>query len=485
MTRNPNIIFFLADDLGWGDLGCYGHDVTNYDTVEARPISIKTPNLDRLAAQGKLFTDFYVNAPMCSPARAAMLTGRFPARDRIHFWMNRNHNSRYDMPDWLDPDQPTLPRLLQKAGYRTAHFGKWHVGDGEGAPDVADYGFDETRILCQGNGPGYDVRPWDPAATGLIVDDTVRFLLENREGPAFINAWPLAVHAPLEPTQESLDEYKHLMSGKHQTAMQVYFAAVTAMDREIGRLIDAVDDAGLADDTIIIFSSDNGPEDIYIPHAGYHGVGMPGPFRGRKRSLYEGGVRTPFVMRWGAHKPEKHVDDVTVLSGVDLLPTFCSLAGAALPLGYQGDGEDMSEALLGNMKRREKPLMWEWRFHGVGRMLDRSPMLAIRDGDWKLLMNPDRSRLELYDLRSGNSGLAGIGSEGAKLLDSTLKDRAPSDTELHSVADKHPEVVERLASTVLAWQEELPPGYRVERPGGDTYRWPREVAITEDDALYD
>ena len=216
----------------------------------------------------------------------------------------------------------------------------------------------------------------------------------------------------------------------------------------------------MGENTIIIFSSDNGPEDIYIPHAGYHAVGLPGPFRGRKRSLYEGGIREPFILRWKGHHAESHVDETTVLSGTDLLPTFCSLAGVDLPDEYLPDVEDMSEVFRGGERKRRSALMWEWRFHGVGQLLNRSPMLAIRDGDWKLLMNPDRSRVELYDM-------------------------VEQPMELHSCADRHLEVVERLAAEVLRWQEQLPPGYTITKPGGDRYRWPQEREITEEDVLYD
>jgi N-acetylgalactosamine-6-sulfatase len=364
------------------------------------------------------------------------------------------------MPDWLDPTIPTLPRLLQTAGYETAHFGKWHIGDGPGAPEVAEYGFDECRILCQGNGPSFGIRANHPRATAMIIDETIRFLRENRDSPVYINAWPLDVHAPLDPTEEALQRYEHLMSGRRRTAMQIYFAVITEMDRQIGRLVEAVDEMGLAEDTIIVFSSDNGPEDIYIPHAGYHAVGLPGPFRGRKRSLYEGGVREPFILRWKGHEPESHVDDTTVLSATDLLPSFCSLAGVTLPHGFETDGEDMSAAFRGANQVRKKPLMWEWRFHGVGQHMNRSPMLAIRDGDWKLLLNPDRSRLELYHM-------------------------IHQPYELHSAAEKHPEIVEKLAGEVLQWQSTLPPGPTIEKPGQDAYRWPQEIRITEEDILHD
>ena len=191
---------------------------------------------------------------------------------------------------------------------------------------------------------------------------------------------------------------------------------------------------GLAGHMLRVFTSDNGPEDIYIKGAGHQAVGLPGPFRGRKRSLYEGGVRLPLLMRWTGHIAAGKVDRKSVVAAVDFLPTFCALAGQPLPPGYKPDGEDLSQSLLtGAVLQRSKPLFWEFRFNGVGQILNRSPMLAVRERDWKLLFNPDGSRVELYDIP-----------------------RQPA--ELHSVADRHPDVVARLKQMELEWQAMLPPG---------------------------
>lgn len=435
-STKPNIIFILADDLGWGDLACYGNLVC------------KTPRLDRMAGEGVLFEQYYVNAPLCSPSRAALLTGQFPARHGIHYWMAPGHNALYGMPSHLDPEAVVLPRLLQQGGYRTAHFGKWHVGEDPAAP-VKAYGYDEVDIIWQGAGPNPGVRPNDPHGTEKLVDRTIEFArgCATEGKPFFVNLWLRDVHAALDPSEESLARYEHLMSERrHTTAMQVYYASVTEMDHQIGRLLDWIDaQPGLSDQTLIIFTSDNGPEDIYIAHAGYHAVGLPGPFRGRKRSLYEGGTRMPFIARWRGRLPAGRLDKASVISGVDLLPTFAVLAGVALPKACAPDGEDFSHALIaGETHERRKPLFWEWRFDGVGQCLNRSPMLSIREGDWKLLMNPARDRLELYDIP-----------------------RQPM--ELHSQAEKHPEIVERLVRTLLDWQKTLPPGPISDRPGSDEY----------------
>ncbi|MCL5743615.1 MAG: sulfatase-like hydrolase/transferase, partial [Acidobacteria bacterium] len=437
----PNFIFILADDLGWGDLGCYGN------------AQIRTPNLDRLAREGTRFTQFYVNSPVCSPSRVAFTTGHFPARHSIHYWLAPKLNRSHGMPDWLDEKAWTVAKLMKQAGYTTAHYGKWHMGEGQGAPEPSAYGFDNYRIICQGNGPKIGTDCADPHGTELLVNETTRFLGQAaaRKTPFYINLWPRDVHAALRPTEESLARYKELMSQRRfVTAMQVYYSAITEMDHQLGRLFDKLDETGLSRDTLVVFSSDNGPEDIYVAPAGRQAVGMPGPFRGRKWSLYDGGVRLPFIVHWPGHTPANRVDDTTVVSAVDLLPTFAKLAGAPLPSDLAPDGEDMSAALEGRPQQRSKDLYWEWRFEGVGQYFNRSPMLAIREGKWKLLLNPDRSRVELYDI--------------------------PADPmELNSQADREPELVRRLAEKALRWQATLPKGPTAQPPGSNAYPWPKPL----------
>lgn len=424
----PNIIFILADDLGWGDLASYGSLVA------------RTPHLDRLAEQGVLFEQFYQNASLCSPARAALIAGQFPARNGIHYWMAPRHNAQYGMPAVLDPTLPALPRLMQAAGYRTAHIGKWHVGEDTSAP-VTAYGYDEADHIIQGVGPKGNLRYNDPQQTKAYVDRTIEFARTAREQgkPFFVNLWLRDVHGPLDPTEEQLERYRGFgtrsVAGNNHTAVQIFYAAVTEMDAQIGRLMEWIDSQpGLAENTLVVFTSDNGPEDIYIKGAGHQAAGLPGPFRGRKRSLYEGGVRLPLLMRWTGHIAPGRVDRKSVVAAVDFLPTFCALAGQPLPSDYKPDGEDLLPSLVpGAIFNRTKPLFWEYRFDGVGQTINRSPMLAVREREWKLLFNPDGSRVELYNIP-----------------------RQPS--ELHSVADKHPEIVARLKRMALAWQATLPPG---------------------------
>ncbi|MDA2930903.1 sulfatase-like hydrolase/transferase, partial [Acidobacteria bacterium AH-259-O06] len=439
----PNIIFIFADDLGWGDLGCYGHR------------QIQTSNLDRLAEEGTLFTQFYVNSAVCSPSRTAFMTGNFPARHRVHgHFAQAQRNQARGMPNWLDPAATTVTKLLKQSGYQTGHFGKWHLGSGPGAPDPGDYGIDVHRTT-NSNGPGWDQNdPYFRAkSTALIVEETIRFIEANRDQPFYVNLWTLVPHATLHPTEEEMKPYRRLGPAKvpYKGAMQIYYASVTALDREIGRLLQKLDELGLARNTIVFFSSDNGPEDIHIRNASHSGVGSPGPLRGRKRSLYEGGTRMPFIVRWPNRVPAGRVDDTSVLTAVDFLPTLCKLAGIELPAGTNLDGEDVSDVLLGRPRARTKPILWEWRFNIAGHPLNRSPMLAIRQGNWKLLMNPDRSRLELYDI--------------------------PRDaSELNNQADRYPQVVKRLSQTVLSWHKTLPKGPVEPTAGRNDYPWPRPLS---------
>jgi N-acetylgalactosamine-6-sulfatase len=226
---------------------------------------------------------------------------------------------------------------------------------------------------------------------------------------------------------------KYLAAAKDlRSQMQVFCASITDLDEQIGRLMKALDDVGLADDTIVVFSSDNGPEDYRIGNAANAGVGSTGPLRGRKRSLYEGGVRTFGLVRWPGHVASGRVDETSVLSAVDFLPTVCKIAGIALPAGLAADGEDVSDILLGASRPRTKPIMWEWLFPVSGGGEYQPPQLAVRDGNWKLFVNHDGTAAELYDI--------------------------PNDTsELKNVASDHPDVVARLSKEVLDWQATLPP----------------------------
>jgi N-acetylgalactosamine-6-sulfatase len=233
----------------------------------------------------------------------------------------------------------------------------------------------------------------------------------------------------------------------YRGAAQIYYSTVTAMDVELGRLVTRLDELDLGEDTVILFSSDNGPEDIHIRNASHSGIGSPGPFRGRKRSLYEGGVRVPLIVRWPGQVPADRTDDESVLTAVDFLPTLCSLAGANVPGDDSADGEDVSDILTGTSRPRNRPIMWQWRFRVAGDPIHHSPILSIRDGSWKLLMNPDHSRVELYDITADH-------------------------LELNNLASQEPEVVNRLSRIAVDWQTTLPEGPAHPAAGKVQHGWP-------------
>jgi arylsulfatase A-like enzyme len=432
--RPPNIIFILADDLGWGDPGCYGNR------------ELKTPNLDRLAQEGTRFQQFYVSSPVCSPSRASFLTGQFVNRHHIYsYLLGKEANQRRGLPQFLDPNQTLLPKLLHNAGYATAHYGKWHLGacDEMQAPPPTMYGFDAHRTLRDnGDGiqrvaediPGWNV--WKGAREGpdwhefkarsseLIVDETIRFVESHRNQPFYIDTWFFDPHARLTPTALQMKPYADF-----GTPFRIYYGAVTNLDEQVGRLLRRLDELELANDTLVLFSSDNGPDDIHVKNASEHGVGDPGPFRGRKYSGYEGGIRLPLIARWPGHIPAGRVDESTVVSGVDFLPTLCKLAGVQPPGRTAIGGEDMSGALLGHPIERSRPLFWDLRFNTPGDFINKCPHLAIRDGRWKLFMNPDGSSVELYDI-------------------------VRNSLEVDNLADTHPDVVRRLSQMLMKWRDD-------------------------------
>lgn len=432
-VERPNILFFYADDLGYGDLHCYGH-----------PRSL-TPRLDRLAAEGTRFMQFYVSHCLCSPTRASALTGQYPSRHRIYAHLSAlDSNKSRGMPDWLDVAAPMMPRSLQKAGYRTAHFGKWHLGGGSGAyrdgklwvnhpdaPPVVDYGFDVARSdfgnssAWRGIEPvdkpheiyPYVDKPWLTYSSQAIADAAIGFLDEHvkrsQPSPFLIHAWFKDVHTPMTPTAEMRTAFRDLPEPQ-----QTHLAMLQFMDSQIGRVLDRLAKLGLAENTLVLFSSDNG--------AALGRGGSCAPLRDFKWSLYEGGIRVPFIVRWPGRVPAGRVDESSVLNLVDFAPTFCRLAGATMEQAERMDGFDISDAFQGREFIRQQPMFW----HHPTRS-ERTPTLAVRDGDWKLLTYPNGDRPELYDLKSD------VG-------------------EAKNLAEQNPEIVARLQKRLDAWYRTLP-----------------------------
>ena len=393
-ATQPNIVFIFADDWGWGDLGCHGHPY------------IKTPNIDRLAKEGTDFHRFTVASGVCSPSRTAVMTGHFPARYNIdgHFaWVPSN--AKRNMPDWLSPRAPLLPRLLQQGGYATAHFGKWHLSNNmiPDSPLPSDYGYDEYGAFnCAGEQmPVHD----DAKNANAFIEKCYR-----AGTPFFVNLWLHEPHTPFHTVPKYRWRFREL-----EERDNIYASVLSHADDRIGEVLDTLDRLKLTDNTLVIFSSDNGPAratastELKLMHdtatgAGY-GIGaargITGGRKGYKAALFEGGIGVPFIARWPGKIAAGKVDESSLLSAVDLLPTFCEVAGVPLPADYSPDGVSQVAALLGKRHpSREKPLFW--KMTGAWPIKKGRPYhwvsYAIVHQNWKLVSNKDSSYVELFDI---------------------------------------------------------------------------------------
>ena len=409
-TPRTNFVIVLCDDLGYGDIGCFGHP------------HIKTPNLDKLAGEGLRLTDCYAAAPVCSPSRSGLLTGRIPNRMGIY--------------DWIPPQSPmhlmqkevTVARLLKDAGYQTCHVGKWHCNGRFNSPDQpqpGDHGFDHWFSTQNNAGPSHKnpnnfVRNGQPVgliegySSQIIVDEALSWLKRRDSSkPFLLMVWLHSPHEPIATASSFAESYKSVAETPEQAD---YFGNVTQLDHEVGRLMKRLDDDGLRDSTLVYFSSDNGPETLNRYKGSQRSHGRPGPLRGMKLHMYEGGIRVPGILHWPGHAKAGQTVSEPVAS-YDLLPTLCAIAGAKPPTDRALDGANLLPLMDGKPVSRSKPLYWQY-----DRAIGGENRVAMRDGDWKLLANADLSKFELYNLRSDlaeKSDLAA--SEPAKLADLTAK----------------------------------------------------------------
>lgn len=420
-AEQPNIVFLLADDLGFGDLGCTGHPYA------------KTPAIDGLARAGALFHQFYLSGATCCPSRTGLMTGRFPATF-----------AKYPATFGFS-GAVTVTDLLKRAGYRTGHFGKWHVGD---VQKNGTYGIDTIAVS---GGNHRDPRGRD----AKIADDAIAFIKANRDRPFYVNVWFRTPHYPVRPpasfarrfsgvtvrrkdfpNPDTLQYFKRYqaLGGDLNDGMRNYLGDVSQLDDQVQRVLKTIDALGLKRKTIVVFTSDNGParctgggrkrkkshRDKLKPNM----LGTAGPLRERKHSLHDGGIRLPLIVRWPGRIAAGRVDKTSVVAGVDWLPTLCAIAGVKID-ATKFDGENVSDIWLGKARDRRRDLFWK-------ASNPRSPV-TIRHGNWKLY-RPRRGAAELFDL-------------------------AKDPGERSNVAGRHPAVVKQLAERLRRWNAKLPTEY--------------------------
>jgi arylsulfatase A-like enzyme len=433
-TGPPNIVLIVADDLGYGDLASYGHH------------TIKTPALDRLAREGIRLTSYYAASPLCSPSRAAMLTGRTPFRTGIESWIPETSDVQ------LGPREITLATLLKAKGYETYLSGKWHVNGGLGVTrhtQPRDHGFDHSLAfhafaIPSHRDPENFYRDGQPVgriqgyAAQIVTDEALRQLGARDAGrPFFLYLAFAEPHGTVASPEFFTDLYRAFTRGQPEPFANgggvpgnlaargpgEYYANVTHMDFQIGRLLEGLDRLGRRDDTLVVFTSDNGPVTEDWRH--WYEVnlyGSTGGLRGRKADLYDGGIRVPAIVRWPGHVPPGTTSDAPVI-GYDLLPTLAAAAGVAVPTDRPLDGEDVTAVLRGQPFARRRPLYWEFED-------DQGFHYALRDGDLKLIADRSLARVRLFDLR---------------------QDRF----EVEDVAAARPELARRMLETVRARAAEV------------------------------
>lgn len=438
--NRPNIILITIDDLGWADLGCYGS--TYYET----------PNIDRLAAEGLRFTSAYASAAICSPTRAALMTGKAPARTGITDWIrarfqggdipeDRTYKRSYEgspedsllcptNPLWLELEEITIAEALKGVGYTTAHIGKWHLGTDEWYPEKQ--GFDINIGGCDyGQPPSYFDPYSNDKLSGIynlpprkegeylvdrLADEAVNFIVDHHDGPFFLNMADYAVHTPIQGKPELVEKYRNKPVTTGQQNPE-YAAMVESMDMLVGRIVNAVDSLGIGENTLIVFSSDNG---------GLLRVTDNAPLRSGKGFPYEGGVRVPLIVRQAGTIGAGETVDVPVISH-DWFPTFCELAGAEPGDPSKLDGVSLAALLSGEEPLASRPLYWHFPHY---RYQDEVPYSIIRDGDWKLIKRYQGNHYELFNL-------------------------ADDPRETQDVAARFPDRVEQLDGQLTGWLERV------------------------------
>jgi arylsulfatase A len=394
-AERPNIVLFLADDLGYGELGCYGN------------AAAITPNLDRFAAAGLRLTDCHSASSVCSPSRSSLLTGRTPCRNGVFTWIPEGS------PIHLRSSEIALPKLLRAAGYETCHVGKWHLNGRFNSPEQPqpdDHGYGWWLATQNNAAPshafptnfvrnGEAIGKVDDYSAPFIAKEAVTWLKEKRGAakPFFLAVWTHEPHYPIA----SAERYEQLHGAIADREERTYRANITQLDDAFGTVMKALDELGVAENTLVFFTSDNGPEGEGDKGPGR---GLAGPLRGRKRSMHEGGHRVPGIVRWPGKVEPGTTSDLPVI-GSDFFPTVLAAAGLEPPAGVKLDGANLLPALAGGPVERPVPLYWRW-----------NGMVAWREGDWKIVVDEKLEKPELYDLTTDLAERTDLASEQPERL---------------------------------------------------------------------
>lgn len=409
--KPPNIVFIYIDDMGWRDVGFMGSQY------------YETPNIDRLASQAMVFTNAYANAPNCAPSRACLLSGWYGPRHGVYTvgTSSRGQSKQRKLipienTTVLDSKIVTIAEAIKPAGYISASIGKWHLGDdpqfgpiGQGFDvNVAGYsaGHPAKGYFVPYDNPELPDGPPGEYLTDRLTDEALKFIDTNKDKPFFLYLPHYAVHTPLQAKQELIDKYKK-KAGYNGQNNPKYAAMIESTDQGVGRIVNKLDEMGLADNTIVFFFSDNG---------GVKGITSNQPLRGGKGMLYEGGIREPMFVRWpGVVKPDTTCD--TPIIGIDIYPTILEMAGIRKPKGKLLDGESIVPLLKGQKSLNRKALFWHFPAYLQGKAegardpyFRTRPGAAVRMGDFKLIEYFEDGALELYDLKediSERNNLAG------------------------------------------------------------------------------
>ncbi len=443
----PNILLILADDLGYGDLHCFGNS------------ALHTPHLDRLASEGLKLTDCYSAAANCSPARAGLMTGRTPWRAGIYNWIPMLS------PMHLRAEEITIASLLQDSGYQTAHIGKWHLNgmfNLPGQPQPSDHGFDhwfstQNNALPNHRHPwnfvrnGIPVGPQQAYAAEIVAEEASRWLKQDwkRNQPFFAFVCFHEPHEPIASAPKYMAHYQHLEKESHRA----HHGNITQLDVGVGRLMDTLRQLKVEDSTLVIFTSDNGPA-----LTRYHPHGSAGPLRAHKGYVYDGGIRVPGIIRWpGQVAPNSESDEPVI--GTDVLPTLCEVAGAPLP-NRELDGTSWMPLFRQQLLQRRQPLYWHfYRARSAVKV-------AIRDGRWKLAARLDgpefkpSADITAADMRAYKT---------AELTGFELYDLASDVAEQKNLVEAQPQRFAQMRDQLTRLYREV----RDESPTWPEWQWPR------------